>query len=164
MPTATQVAALAYLTIAVTAVVFIAWFGAMERLGADRTGLFNGLIPVTSLAAVVLTGTGTLTPLRLLGALAVLAGVVLGLGRSDGRSSAWPDDLGGRRLITLTTTTNCGGTTRSCAGPTASSPVSMSWTSAAGAGRRPVRSRGCPRPAVPSGSTSPGLPSSGRVS
>ena len=81
MPTATQLAALAYLTIAVTAVVFIAWFGAMERLGADRTGLFNGLIPVTSLAAVVLTGTGTLTPLRLLGALAVLAGVILGLGR-----------------------------------------------------------------------------------
>jgi drug/metabolite transporter (DMT)-like permease len=160
MPTATQVAALAYLTIAVTAVVFIAWFGAMERLGADRTGLFNGLIPVTSLAAVVLTGTGTLTPLRLLGALAVLAGVVLGLGRS----SAWPDDLGGRRLVTLTTTTNCGGTTRSCAGPMASSPVSMSWTSAAGAGRRPVRSRGWPRPAVPSGSTSPGPPSSGRVS
>jgi drug/metabolite transporter (DMT)-like permease len=82
MPTATQVAALAYLTIAVTAVVFIAWFGAMERLGTDRTGLFNGLIPVTSLAAVVLTGTGTLTPLRLLGALAVLAGVVLGLGHA----------------------------------------------------------------------------------
>jgi hypothetical protein len=53
----------------------------MARLGVDRTGLFNGLIPVTSLAAVVLTGTGTITPLRSLGALAVLAGVILGLGR-----------------------------------------------------------------------------------
>ncbi len=51
----TQLAALAYLTVAVTAVVFIAWFGAMARLGVDRTGLFNGLIPVTSLAGVVLT-------------------------------------------------------------------------------------------------------------
>jgi drug/metabolite transporter (DMT)-like permease len=78
-PTATELAALAYLTVAVTAVVFIAWFGAMARLGVDRTGLFNGLIPVTSLAAVVLTGTGTITPLRLLGALAVLTGVILGL-------------------------------------------------------------------------------------
>jgi drug/metabolite transporter (DMT)-like permease len=81
-PTATQLAALAYLTIAITALVFIAWYGAMERLGVDRTGLFNGLIPVTSLAAVTLTGTGTITPLRLLGALAVLAGVLLGLSRA----------------------------------------------------------------------------------
>jgi drug/metabolite transporter (DMT)-like permease len=83
-PTVTQLAALAYLTVAVTAVVFIAWFGAMARLGVDRTGLFNGLIPVTSLAAVVLTGTGTITPLGSLGALAVLTGVILGLGRVQG--------------------------------------------------------------------------------
>jgi drug/metabolite transporter (DMT)-like permease len=82
IPTATELGALAYLTVAVTAVVFIAWFGAMARLGTDRTGLFNGLIPVTSLAAVVLTGTGTITPLRSLGALAVLTGVILGLGRT----------------------------------------------------------------------------------
>jgi drug/metabolite transporter (DMT)-like permease len=81
-PTATEMAALAYLTIAVTAMVFIAWYGAMERLGVDRTGLFNGLIPVASLAAVALVGTSTITPLRFLGALAVLAGVVLGLGRA----------------------------------------------------------------------------------
>ena len=89
-PTATQLAALAYLTIAITALVFIAWYGAMERLGVDRTGLFNGLIPVTSLAAVTLTGTGTITPLRLLGALAVLAGVLLGLSR---RAAASHSDL-----------------------------------------------------------------------
>src|SRR5208283_2212742 len=81
-PNPAQLAALAYLTIAVTALVFIAWYGAMERLGVDRTGLFNGLIPVTSLAAVALVGTGAVTPLRFLGALAVLAGVVLGLGRA----------------------------------------------------------------------------------
>ena len=80
-PTPAQLAALAYLTIAVTALVFIAWYGALERLGVDRTGLFNGLIPVTSLAAVALTGTGAITPLGLLGALSVLAGVILGLGR-----------------------------------------------------------------------------------
>jgi len=81
IPTPAQLAALAYLTVAVTAVVFIAWYGAMERLGVDRTGLFNGLIPITSLAAVALTGTGTITLLGLLGALSVLAGVILGLGR-----------------------------------------------------------------------------------
>ena len=90
-PTAPQLAALAYLTIAITALVFIAWYGAMERLGVDRTGLFNGLIPVTSLAAVALTGTGSITPLQLLGALAVLAGVILGLSRAPPASSSpWP--------------------------------------------------------------------------
>ncbi len=81
-PTPAQLAALAYLTIAVTALVFLAWYGAMDRLGVDRTGLFNGLIPVTSLAAVALTGTGTITPTGLLGALAVLVGVILGLRRA----------------------------------------------------------------------------------
>src|SRR5262249_2652947 len=86
-PTPAQLAALAYLTIAGPALVFIAWYGALERLGVDRTGLFNGLIPVTSLAAVALTGTGTITPLGLLGALSVLAGVILGLSRAPQASA-----------------------------------------------------------------------------
>lgn len=84
MPTGVELASLAYLAIVVTAAVFIAWYGAMERLGTSRTGLFNGLIPITSLIAVALVGTGSITPMRVVGALAVLAGVVLGLaGRSD---------------------------------------------------------------------------------
>jgi drug/metabolite transporter (DMT)-like permease len=78
-PTPAQLAALSYLTVAVTAVVFLAWYAAMKRLGVDRTGLFNGLIPITSLAAVALAGTGTITPLQCLAALTVLAGVTLGL-------------------------------------------------------------------------------------
>jgi len=81
-PTATQLAALSYLAVAVTAVVFLTWYAAMKRLGVDRTGLFNGLIPIASLAAVALTGTGTITPLQCLAALTVLAGVILGLGRT----------------------------------------------------------------------------------
>src|SRR5215468_8501547 len=81
-PTATQLTALSYLAVVVTAVVFLAWYAAMKRLGVDRTGLFNGLIPIASLAAVALTGTGTVTPLQCLAALTVLAGVILGLGRT----------------------------------------------------------------------------------
>ena len=81
-PTATQLAALSYLAVAVTAVVFLAWYAAMRRLGVERTGLFNGLVPITSLAAVALVGTGTITPLQVLAALTVLAGVILGLGRT----------------------------------------------------------------------------------
>ena len=61
---------------------FLTWYGAMKRLGVDRTGLFNGLIPIASLAAVALVGTGTITRLQFLAALTVLAGVILGLGRS----------------------------------------------------------------------------------
>ncbi len=79
-PTATQLAALSYLAVAVTAAVFLAWFAAMKRLGVNRTGLFNGLIPIASLAAVALAGTGTITPVQVLAALTVLAGVILGLG------------------------------------------------------------------------------------
>ena len=103
-PTPAQLAALAYLTIAVTALVFIAWYGAMERLGVDRTGLFNGLIPVTSLAAVALTGTGTITPLALLGALSVLAGVILGLSRAPQASGGTVNQAGQRPQPTAETT------------------------------------------------------------
>ena len=69
----------------------------------DRTGLFNGLIPVTSLAAVALTGTGAITPVRLLAALAVLAGVILGLGRARpapaGPATAAPATTRTRNLV-----------------------------------------------------------------
>jgi len=78
-PNPAQLAALSYLTVAVTAVVFLTWYAAMTRLGVDRAALFNGLIPIASLAAVALAGTGTITPLQCLAALTVLAGVILGL-------------------------------------------------------------------------------------
>ena len=103
-PTPAQLAALAYLTIAVTALVFIAWYGALERLGVDRTGLFNGLIPVTSLAAVALTGTGTITPPGLLGALAVLAGVILGLSPATQAPAGTVNQAGQRPQPTAETT------------------------------------------------------------
>jgi len=79
MPSATEFGALIYLTVLVTAVVCVCWFAAMDRLGAARTGLFNGVIPVASLAAVALVGVGHVSALQAVGALAVLVGVVLGL-------------------------------------------------------------------------------------
>ena len=98
VPTVTQLAALSYLAVAVTAVVVLAWYAAMKRLGVDRTGLFNGLIPITALAAVALTGTGTITPIQFLAALTVLAGVLLGLGRTppvDAGTTNQPGQLPG---------------------------------------------------------------------
>src|SRR6202012_4941802 len=93
VPTMTQLAALGYLAVAVTAVVFITWFAAMARLGGDRTGLFNGLIPIASLAAVALVSAGTVAPLQILAAPTVLIGVLLGLGRARGPAPA-PDAAG----------------------------------------------------------------------
>jgi len=86
--TGTELAALLYLAVAVTAVVFVAWFSAVERLGAERTGLFNGLIPIASLIAVAAIGTGAVTGMQLAGALSVLAGVTLGLTHRAGPGSA----------------------------------------------------------------------------
>jgi drug/metabolite transporter (DMT)-like permease len=82
--TGTELAALLYLAVAVTAVVFVAWFSAVERLGAERTGLFNGLIPIASLIAVTVIGAGAVTGMQLAGALSVLAGVTLGLTQRAG--------------------------------------------------------------------------------
>jgi hypothetical protein len=82
--TGTELAALLYLAVAVTAVVFVAWFSAVERLGVERTGLFSGLVPIASLIAVAVIGTGTVTGMQLAGALGVLAGVALGLTQSAG--------------------------------------------------------------------------------
>jgi drug/metabolite transporter (DMT)-like permease len=103
-PTATQLAALAYLVVAVTAVVFLAWYAAMKRLGVDRTGLFNGLIPVASLAAVALTGTGSITPLQFLAALTVLVGVLLGLGRTPQKPASTVTQAGQRPQLSAATT------------------------------------------------------------
>jgi drug/metabolite transporter (DMT)-like permease len=103
-PTATQLAALSYLTVAVTAVVFLTWYAAMQRLGVDRTGLFNGLIPIASLAAVALAGTGTITPLQCLAALTVLAGVLLGLGRTPQVPAGTVNQAGQRRQPSAETT------------------------------------------------------------
>ncbi|WP_395725730.1 DMT family transporter [Nakamurella sp.] len=79
MPTPAEWGALTYLAVLVTAVVCVAWFASMDRLGAARTGLFNGVIPVAGLAAVTLVGVGHVTVPQVGGALAVLAGVLLGL-------------------------------------------------------------------------------------
>jgi drug/metabolite transporter (DMT)-like permease len=78
-PTETEMAALTYLAVAVTGVVSLAWYAAVERLGVARTGLFNGLVPLPSLAAVALVGTGTFTTSLILGAGTVLAGLFCGL-------------------------------------------------------------------------------------
>ena len=77
VPTASQAAALAYLAVVVTAIVFLAWYSAVEKLGVERVGLFSGVIPVSALAAVSTVGTGTVSGLQAAGAAAVAAGILV---------------------------------------------------------------------------------------
>jgi drug/metabolite transporter (DMT)-like permease len=79
VPTATQAAALIYLIVVQTAIVFLAWYSAVDKLGVERAGLFNGVIPVATLAAVSAVGTGTVSGLQAAGAAAVAAGILVGL-------------------------------------------------------------------------------------
>ncbi|MFE2045987.1 DMT family transporter [Streptomyces sp. NPDC059477] len=79
LPTTVEFSALAFLALAVTTVVFLLWYGAVERLGPSRAGLFNGLVPFASLLALFLTGAGTATSWQLAGAALVLFGVVVSL-------------------------------------------------------------------------------------
>ncbi|MFJ6079905.1 DMT family transporter [Streptomyces sp. NPDC092369] len=89
-PTAVELWALAFLALGVTAVVFLLWYGAVERLGAGRAGLFNGLIPFASLLALFVTGAGGAVMSQIAGAALVLVGVVIGLlaTRRDNEPSA----------------------------------------------------------------------------
>ncbi|MFJ4783821.1 hypothetical protein [Streptomyces sp. NPDC088794] len=100
--------ALAFLALGVTAVVFLLWYAAVERLGAGRAGLFNGLIPFASLLALFVTGAGGAETSQIAGAALVLVGVVIGLlaAKRDNEPSAdgscrarrWPRLAGSRDL------------------------------------------------------------------
>ncbi|MEV6166671.1 DMT family transporter [Streptomyces sp. NPDC051954] len=83
IPTAVEFSALAFLALGVTTAVFLLWYGAIERLGASRTGLFNGLVPFASLVALYVTGSGTATVNQLAGAALVLFGVACSWAKRD---------------------------------------------------------------------------------
>ena len=81
-----------------TAIVFLAWYNAVDKLGVEPADLFNGVMPVASLAAVSAVGTGTVSGLQAGGAAAVAAGILVGLTRSRpvGRDGARYVGRGGR--------------------------------------------------------------------
>jgi drug/metabolite transporter (DMT)-like permease len=79
MPTAAEAAALVYLGTVVSAGAFFLWYDALPRLGADRAGLFAGVVPVGAVVTTVLLGLGTPTATDLGGAGLVIIGLVVGL-------------------------------------------------------------------------------------
>ena len=87
-PTWSEAAGFTYLSLVVTAGAFILWYDALGRIGADRAGLFAGLIPVSAVVTTMVLGLRTPGMAELAGALLVGLGVVTGLRRSAGRPLA----------------------------------------------------------------------------
>jgi drug/metabolite transporter (DMT)-like permease len=71
--------AVAYLAVAVTAVAFVLWYGAVRRLGAGRAGLLTGVAPVAAAITGVALGLPMPSPTVWLGIAGVVTGLVVGL-------------------------------------------------------------------------------------
>jgi drug/metabolite transporter (DMT)-like permease len=54
VPDGSELAAIAYLAVAATVGAFLLWYGAVQRLGAEKVGLLSGLMPVAAAFAGVL--------------------------------------------------------------------------------------------------------------
>lgn len=78
-PTAAELTALLYLAVLLTAIAFLLWYAGLSRLGAERAGLFAGLVPIAAALSAWALGTGSLHIGELLGALLVGAGVCVGI-------------------------------------------------------------------------------------
>jgi drug/metabolite transporter (DMT)-like permease len=91
-PTPAELAGFLYLAIIVGGVAFLLWYGAMPQLGADRAGLFAGLVPIGSIAASTILGLGRPTPGELIGASIVVTGLLTGLAPVR-RPNQHPSDL-----------------------------------------------------------------------
>jgi drug/metabolite transporter (DMT)-like permease len=77
--TAADLAAVAYLAGAVTALAFVLWYSCVRHLGAGRAGLLTGVAPAAATATGVLLGGPLPQPPVLLGVTIVAAGLALGL-------------------------------------------------------------------------------------
>jgi drug/metabolite transporter (DMT)-like permease len=102
VPTVAETAGYLYLGALLTVIAFLAWYGGLGKLGAERAGLFVGLLPPVSLAVTALIDLQRPATIQIVGVLVVGAGLVLGLrggapGRAPGRA---PDRaLGGADAV-----------------------------------------------------------------
>jgi len=102
-PTAVEAGALAHMAVFVTVVAFVAWYTALDRLGADRAGLLVGTVAVTALGTAALVGTTTVTPTTVLGCALVIAGVAVGVRTPEGKRQATPEPRAAHRQRLPTT-------------------------------------------------------------
>jgi drug/metabolite transporter (DMT)-like permease len=94
VPTLGEAAAICYLAVAVGAGGFYFLYSALPRLGADRVGLYAGLVPFGAMGAAAVLSAGTIGPADIAGAILVAAGVAAGASAAATHS---PKDGRGRR-------------------------------------------------------------------
>ena len=80
-PTLGELGGLVYLAVLVSGVAFLLWYRALPMLGADRAGLFAGIIPVGTIITSLVLGFGLPAPGELAGVALVIAGLLVGLYR-----------------------------------------------------------------------------------
>ncbi len=80
---ATELLAVAFLAVGVTAIAFVLWYATVTRLGAGRAGLLTGIAPVAAAATGVVLGGPLPAPPVWAGIAVVAAGLVLGMGADD---------------------------------------------------------------------------------
>jgi drug/metabolite transporter (DMT)-like permease len=88
LPTGAEATVLVYLGTVISAGAFLLWYDALPRLGADRAGLFAGMVPVGAIATTFLLGLAGPTASDLGGAALVIAGLVVGLTAGRPRTAA----------------------------------------------------------------------------
>lgn len=84
---ARQWAAVAFLTIAATAVAFVLWYSCVAAIGPARAGLLSGVVPVAAAIGGVLLGRDLPGPMVWVGVAIVAAGLLIGF-RGPRRSPA----------------------------------------------------------------------------
>ncbi|MFB8774874.1 DMT family transporter [Streptomyces broussonetiae] len=92
IPQAPEAAALAWQAVAATAIGFLFWCRGIDQVGAERSALFLGLIPLSAAATAPLVGTGHLSAAQLVGCLLVAGGVALGMSRTPGSCDPAPQE------------------------------------------------------------------------
>jgi drug/metabolite transporter (DMT)-like permease len=91
LPSGPEAATLAYLSIVLTVLVFLVWYGGIARLGVERAGMFVGLLPVTTLLTASIQDGAVPSPAQAAGVLVVAGGLAAGLAaRSASRSGESP--------------------------------------------------------------------------
>ncbi|MFD0412837.1 DMT family transporter [Streptomyces sp. NPDC127108] len=79
VPDGSQLLALLWLSVVVTAGAYVLWFTAVGSIGPERAGLFTSLIPISAVGVTALIGTGEPTWGHAFGAIIVLLGLLVGL-------------------------------------------------------------------------------------
>jgi drug/metabolite transporter (DMT)-like permease len=78
-PETSQLLAIVYLAVVLTAIAFVLWYGAVDVLGPGSAGLFAGLIPIAAASSGLIPGLTTITVTVLGGSLIVGVGLAIGI-------------------------------------------------------------------------------------